>query len=142
VTKFPIPGSQALFGRVMYVGSGVLSVMGTSFTFLPIFEIGIAQMKADGIDGQDAYGKMLGTAMVCSLLELFFSAIPTRILRKLFPPVVSCVTVILIGVALTGTGMFQTIELVINLQLFRLSNRLGSSDKCRNEILGRRCCLC
>ena len=65
----------------MYVGSGVLSVMGTSFTFLPIFEIGIAQMKADGIDGQDAYGKMLGTAKVCSLLELFFSAIPTRILR-------------------------------------------------------------
>lgn len=89
----------------MYLGSGVLSVMGTSFTFLPIFEAGIAQMKADGVPAVDAYGKMLGTAMVCSLLEIGFSALPARTLRKIFPPVVSCVTVILIGVALTGTGM-------------------------------------
>jgi hypothetical protein len=36
--------------------------------------------------------------------------------------VVSCVTVILIGVALTGTGMSQTIEMVIILQRFRLSH--------------------
>jgi xanthine/uracil permease len=55
--QVPIPFSKSFYGRQLYIGSGVLSVMGTSFTFLPIFEIGIRQMKADGIDGYDAYGK-------------------------------------------------------------------------------------
>ena len=41
----------------MFLGSGVLSVMGTSFTFLPVFEIAIQQMKNDGIDGTVAFGK-------------------------------------------------------------------------------------
>lgn len=99
VTKIPIPGTK------YFVGSGLLSVMGTSFTFLPIFEIAIQQMKNDGISGEDAYGKMLGTSMVCCLLELAFSLLPINIIKKAFPPVVSSVTVILIGAALTGTGM-------------------------------------
>lgn len=89
----------------LYLGSGVLSVMGTSFTFLPIFEIAIRQMKADGIDGQEAYGKMLGTSMVCCLLELIISVMPMSQIKKVFPPIVTSVTVMLIGVALTGTGM-------------------------------------
>lgn len=79
--------------------------MGTSFTFLPIFEIAIDQMKRDGIDGRVAYGAMLGTSMVCCLLELFLSVLPIKRLKALFPPIVSSITVILIGVALTGTGM-------------------------------------
>ena len=99
VTKIPIPGTK------YFIGSGLLSVMGTSFTFLPIFEIAIQQMKNDGISGVDAYGKMLGTSMVCCLLELVFSILPINIIKKAFPPVVSSVTVILIGAALTGTGM-------------------------------------
>jgi len=79
--------------------------MGTSFTFLPIFEIAIRQMKADGIAGEDAYGKMLGTSMVCAILEIVFSLCPGRVIKKIFPPLVSAITVTLIGVALTGTGM-------------------------------------
>merc|ERR1719330_1826478 len=43
--------------------------------------------------------------MVCCLLELGLSLLPTKSLKKLFPPIVSSVTVMLIGVALTGTGM-------------------------------------
>ena len=54
----------------MYLGSGVLSVLGISFTFLPIFEIGIRQQKADGVDPQVAYGNMLGTSMLIGLTEL------------------------------------------------------------------------
>lgn len=99
VAQLPIPGTKFV------IGSGILSVMGTSFTFLPIFEVAIKQMKDDGIDGEVAYGKMLGTSMVCCLLELIFSVMPIKALKKVFPPVVSSVTVILIGVALTGTGM-------------------------------------
>jgi len=87
------------------LGTGVLSVVGTSFTFLPIFEAAIALMKADGESGSDAYGRMLGTIMVCSFLEIFLSFIPPAQLKKAFPPIVSGVTVMLIGAALTGTGM-------------------------------------
>jgi xanthine/uracil permease len=105
VTKIPIPYSEQMFGRKLFVGSGVLSVMGTSFTFLPIFEIAIRQMKADGDDGATAYGRMLGTSAVCGLLELVFAFLPLTILKRIFPPVVTSITVILIGVALTGTGM-------------------------------------
>lgn len=105
VLQFEIPFSEKIFGRRLYIGSGLLSVMGTSFTFLPIFEIAIQQMKADGIEGTVAYGKMLGTSMLCACLEIVFSIAPAKIVQKIFPPVVSAVTVTLIGVALTGTGM-------------------------------------
>lgn len=100
IMQFKIPGTK------YYIGSGLLSVMGTSFTFLPIFEISIKQMMdSEGIDGTVAFGKMLGTSAVCALLELGFSLMPTKVLKKVFPPIVSSITVILIGVALTGTGM-------------------------------------
>jgi NCS2 family nucleobase:cation symporter-2 len=52
VMKLPIPGTEKIFGRQLFLGSGVLSVMGVSFTFLPIYEIAIRQMKEDGIDGK------------------------------------------------------------------------------------------
>lgn len=57
------------------------------------------------MSGEAAYGAMLGTSMVCCLLELFLSFMPMRTLKKIFPPIVTSITVILIGVALTGTGM-------------------------------------
>ena len=79
--------------------------MGTSFTFLPIFEIAIRQMIEDGINNYDAYGKMLGTSMICCLLEVFFSILPVKVIKKVFPPLVSGIAVLLIGAALTGTGM-------------------------------------
>ena len=51
VTKIPIPFTDKIFGRQLYLGSGVLSVMGISFTFLPIFEIAIQQMKDNDFTG-------------------------------------------------------------------------------------------
>lgn len=79
--------------------------MGISFTFLPIFQIGIDQQKTNGVDGLEAYGNMLGTAAVCGLTEIIISVFPSNVIRRIFPKVVSSVTVILLGVALTGTGM-------------------------------------
>ena len=97
--QFKIPGTPYV------LGTGVLSVLGTSFTFLPVFENGISAMKADGVDPEDAYGKMLGTVLVCSFLEIFLSFIPKEQLRRMFPPLVTGVAVMCIGIGLTGTGM-------------------------------------
>lgn len=105
VSKTQIPFSDKFLKRPLYVGSGLLSVMGTSFTFLPIFEIAINQMKSEGIEGTVAYGKLLGTSMVCCFLELAISFMKVERIKSMFPPLVTSITVILIGVALVGTGM-------------------------------------
>lgn len=105
VSQFSIPFTEKIFGRTLCLGAGVLSVMGTSFTFLPVYEISIAQMKNIGIEGEVAYGKMLGTSMVCCLLELVLSVLPIRYLKAVFPPLVTSITVMLIGASLVGTGM-------------------------------------
>ena len=97
--QFNIPGTKYVFG------TGMLSVLGTSFGFLPIYENAIAQMKGEGYSGKEAYGKMLGTTMVCALLEVFLSFLPKDKLRKMFPNVVTGVAVMLIGAGLTATGI-------------------------------------
>ena len=70
ISKLPIPFTERWFGRQLYLGSGVLSVLGTSFTFLPIFEIGITQQVENGVDPEVAYGKMIGTSMLIGLSEV------------------------------------------------------------------------
>jgi len=105
VTQIKIPFTEKIFGRQMRIGSGLLSVMGVSFTFLPIFQSAIGQMKNEGIDGREAYGKLLGTACCCCLLEVLISFLPVDRIKSIFPPIVTSITVILIGAALTGEGM-------------------------------------
>jgi xanthine/uracil permease len=105
VMQIPIPFTERIFGRSLVIGSGVLSVMGVSFTFLPVFESSMSQMKNDGYSGIEAYGKMLGTVMVCALLEVFLSIVSTKTLKKVFPPFITGITVFLIGASLIGTGM-------------------------------------
>ncbi|CAM9667929.1 unnamed protein product [Pylaiella littoralis] len=94
------------------IGTGLVSVMGTSFTFLPVARDAIAQMKgrseflddAGEFDGVKAYGAVLGTFLVCSWVEVVLAFFKPQTLRKVFPPIVTGVTVFLIGTALVGTG--------------------------------------
>ncbi|CAM9697695.1 unnamed protein product [Ectocarpus fasciculatus] len=55
-------------------------------------------------DGAKAYGAILGTFLVCSWVEVVLAFIKPKALRKVFPPIVTGVTVFLIGAALVGTG--------------------------------------
>jgi uric acid-xanthine permease len=48
---------------------------------------------------------MLGTSSVCTLLELGMSIMPVWWLQTAFPPLVTSITVMLIGVGLIGSGM-------------------------------------
>jgi uracil-xanthine permease len=50
------------------------------------------------------YGAILGTAACCALLTIGMSFTPPRMLRKIFPPLVTGPTVMLIGVKLVQSG--------------------------------------
>ncbi|XTI94704.1 Xanthine/uracil permease [Cenococcum geophilum] len=97
-----------------HIGTGLISVVGTSFAIIPVASGAFSQMYSNGYcklaaDGSklpcpQAYGALLGTAACCSLVEIALSFFPPKTLRKVFPPIVTGPTVMLIGVSLIGTG--------------------------------------
>ncbi|KAL0950318.1 hypothetical protein HGRIS_010293 [Hohenbuehelia grisea] len=104
-----------LFGR-FYLGTGLLTVVGTSFATLSTATAIFNVMYADGTcpsttnaDGTitrgpcpDAYGKLLGTSLICSFLEIIMSFFPARVLKRIFPPLVTGTVILLIGASLVG----------------------------------------
>lgn len=98
-----------------YIGTGLISVVGTSFAIIPIATKGLAQMYKNGkcpsaADGSPlpcpaGYGALLGTCSLCALLEIGLSFMTPELLKKLFPPIVTGPTVMLIGVSLIQTGL-------------------------------------
>ncbi|KAJ7137301.1 permease family-domain-containing protein [Mycena filopes] len=104
-----------LFGGY-YLGTGLISVVGTSFSTLSTANAIFDAMYRDGTcssttapDGTitrdacpDAYGKLLGTSLICSFLEMFLAFVPPRVLKRIFPPMITGTVVLLIGAALVG----------------------------------------
>ncbi|RKX89306.1 MAG: xanthine permease XanP [Spirochaetes bacterium] len=86
------------------VGSGLLSIQGTSFTFLSL-SIGIGlSVKAAGGTPEQALGTIFGVALICSPVEMIFSRfIPA--LKKIITPLVSGIVVTLIGLSLIRVGI-------------------------------------
>ncbi len=97
-----------------YIGTGLISVVGTSFSIIPVTSGAFSQMYSTGFcptaaDGTklpcpEGYGALLGTACLCSLLEIGLSFTKPSILKKVFPPLVTGPTVMLIGIALVQSG--------------------------------------
>lgn len=46
----------------------------------------------------------IGTSLICSFLEMFLAFIPVRVLRRVFPPMVTGLVVLLIGASLVGSS--------------------------------------
>lgn len=69
-------------------------------------------MHADGDTWRQAYGRVLGTVMLASLLEICLSFVPPKTLKRLFPPVVTGTAVFLIGSSLVGTGIRRAAQLL------------------------------
>ncbi|CAL5874186.1 uncharacterized protein PFLUO_LOCUS8474 [Penicillium psychrofluorescens] len=98
-----------------YVGTGLLSVVGTSFatitvatsTFTQMYDSGYCPTDANGakLPCPQGYGALLGTACLCSLLEIGLSFMSKRVLRMLFPPLVTGPVVFLIGASLIKSGI-------------------------------------
>lgn len=97
-----------------YIGTGLISVVGTSFATIPVATGALSQMYATGscptdasgkkLPCPDGYGAILGTAACCALLEVAMAFTSPRILKKIFPPLVTGPTVMLIGVKLVQSG--------------------------------------
>lgn len=108
ITRFHI------YNTPYYIGTGLISVVGTSFAIIPVATGALSQMYKTGFCPSDAagnplpcpdgYGALLGTACCCALLEILMSFTSPRILKKVFPPLVTGPTVMLIGVSLITSG--------------------------------------
>jgi NCS2 family nucleobase:cation symporter-2 len=82
------------------VGGKVPIVMGTSSSFLGIFQV-IIEKSGGGIL---AYGLILGASIVGGLVEALLGFF-IKPLRKLFPPVVTGIVVLTIGLSLIPIGV-------------------------------------
>lgn len=97
-----------------YIGTGLISVVGTSFSIIPVTTGAFSQMYATGYcpsaaDGTKlpcprGYGALIGTACLCSLLEIGLSFTKPAVLKRVFPPLVTGPTVMLIGISLIQSG--------------------------------------
>ncbi|KAG0138219.1 Xanthine/uracil/vitamin C permease [Tuber indicum] len=79
--------------------------VGTTFAIIPVAEGALDQMYANGqILHKINQGAILGTGCVCALLEIALSFIPPRVLQRIFPPLVTGPSVMLVGVKLIASG--------------------------------------
>ncbi|KAJ5433297.1 uncharacterized protein N7458_012453 [Penicillium daleae] len=108
ITRFHI------YKTPFFIGSGVLSVMGVSFAIITVASGAFSQMYANGFcpvadDGTklpcpEAYGALLGTSACCALIEVLLAFVPPKTMQKIFPPIVTGPTVMLIGINLISSG--------------------------------------
>lgn len=86
------------------IGSGLLSIQGTSFNFLgPIIGAGLA-LKAGGADIQTMMAAIFGTILVASSAEILLSRV-LEFAQRIITPLVSGIVVTLIGLTLIQVGL-------------------------------------
>ncbi|MGV3002007.1 uracil-xanthine permease family protein [Vibrio sp.] len=86
------------------IGSGLLSIQGTSFNFLgPIIGAGLS-LKAGGASIETMMAAIFGTILVASSAEIFLSRI-LQYAQKIITPLVSGIVVTLIGLTLIQIGL-------------------------------------
>ncbi|HEH9400411.1 TPA: purine permease [Aeromonas sobria] len=88
------------------VGSGLLSVQGTSFNFLgPIIASGLALQQA-AMPTEDMLGTLFGTMMVAALTMVILSRF-LHLVQKVITPLVTGIVVLLIGLTLIKVGLIS-----------------------------------
>ncbi|MCG3740073.1 uracil-xanthine permease family protein [Vibrio cincinnatiensis] len=86
------------------IGSGLLSIQGTSFNFLgPIIGAGLA-LKAGGADISTMMAAIFGTILVASFAEILLSRV-LEFAQRIITPLVSGIVVTLIGLTLVQVGL-------------------------------------
>jgi NCS2 family nucleobase:cation symporter-2 len=103
-----------VYGTNYHIGTGLLTVVGTSFATIPVvtkafpllYSNGICKTAEDGtqLPCPDGYGMLLASALICSIFEIGASFMSPKILQKIFPPIVTGPVVLLIGTSLIEEG--------------------------------------
>jgi NCS2 family nucleobase:cation symporter-2 len=109
--------SRMRLGKTKYfIGTGLISVTGTSFAFTNVALSYLAQSYANGTcpmsaDGKtklpcpDEFGAILGTATLTGVFAIALAFVPPRTIRKLFPPLITGTMLVFIGAALVKSGV-------------------------------------
>ncbi|EOW9277671.1 uracil-xanthine permease family protein [Vibrio cholerae] len=88
------------------IGSGLLSIQGTSFNFLgPIIGAGLA-LKAGGANIETMMAAIFGTILVASSAEILLSRV-LQFAQRVITPLVSGIVVTLIGLTLVQVGLIS-----------------------------------
>ena len=88
------------------VGSGLLSIQGTSSSFIAIFAGMAAAGLARGETPEQMLGLMLGMGLVCALVEVALSQILPW-MRNVITPLVAGIVIALIGLTLIKVSVMQ-----------------------------------
>ena len=86
-----------------WLGSGLLSVQGTSFAFIGAMAYASSMLK-ESMQIDEVVGVLLGTSMVGAILVVLASFFLTQI-RKVITPTVTGVTIFLLGVSLLMSAL-------------------------------------
>ena len=86
------------------VGSGLLSIQGTSFNFAAPLIMGGTALKTGGADVPTMMAALFGTLMLASCTEMVISRI-LPLARRIITPLVSGVVVMIIGLSLIQVGL-------------------------------------
>jgi len=86
------------------VGSGLLSIQGTSFNFVTPLIMGGMALKNGGADVPAMMAALFGTLMVASCTEMVLSRV-LHLARRIITPLVSGIVVMIIGLSLIQVGL-------------------------------------
>ena len=86
------------------VGSGLLSIQGTSFNFVSPLIMGGMALKNGGADVTTMMATMFGTLMIASCTEMVLSRV-LHLARRVITPLVSGIVVMIIGLSLIQVGL-------------------------------------
>ncbi|CAK9886906.1 MAG: Xanthine permease XanP [Candidatus Erwinia impunctatus] len=86
------------------VGSGLLSIQGTSFNFVTPLIMGGVALKTGGADTTTMMAALFGTLMLASCTEMLLSQV-LHLARRVITPLVSGIVVMIIGLSLIQVGL-------------------------------------
>ncbi len=86
------------------VGSGLLSIQGTSFNFVAPLIMGGMVLKNNGVDTEGMMAALFGTLMLAAMTEVILSRF-LHLARRIITPLVSGVVVMIIGLSLIQVGL-------------------------------------
>lgn len=88
------------------IGSGLLSIQGTSFNFVSPLILGGLSLKDGGASDTQMLGAIFGTLMLCSITEMLISQF-LPFIKRIISPLVSGIVVLIIGLSLINVGLIN-----------------------------------